>query len=187
MDSLYHFLFVFLFMLAARVHIKHHSFAPFFFGIVTLLPDLDHYFGFKTRATFHNFFITLLIPLLFLLLAMRLEKKGVFYKQLTLLLLVSLAIHPLLDLPGNAGVEYGYPFSTQRYSLGGTGLYVPIQTGEMAPLVGTLSLVTLVAMIFFIPIFFLERIFSKQEQKPEPVIKAARQTMAEIGKGLKNP
>ncbi len=156
-------MFVFLVLIAARVHVHHHVLAPFFLAFLTLFLDLDHYLGLQTRASFHSIFFAVGIPLVLLGLAWVFEKKGVFYKQLGLLLLVAWGSHLVLDLPGSVGIHWLYPLSDHVLSLGSIGLYTTIQSGETVAVVSTLSIALLVALIIMIPVFFLERIFSVQE------------------------
>lgn len=167
MDSLFHFLFVFLLLLAARIHLTHHRFAPLFLSVLTLVPDADHYFGLIARASLHNVFVTVLFPLVLLGIAFLFEKKGVFFKQLALLVLVCLLVHPILDLPGDIGVQFLYPLSDQAFALGNLGIFVPIQTGQLVPLVSSTSIAIVLALVLMLPVFFLEQIIGKIENTEE--------------------
>ncbi|MFH1285212.1 MAG: metal-dependent hydrolase [Candidatus Micrarchaeota archaeon] len=117
MDLLFHFLFTLMALYAARVHVKQHKLMPLFFALVTIIPDLDHFFGMSARTTLHNVFITGVIPLALVGIAMLNEKKGVFWKQFTILLFIVLISHPILDLFSEANVMLFYPVSSAPVSL----------------------------------------------------------------------
>lgn len=190
MDSFFHFIFVLIFLIAARVHVKHHSLAPLFFALVTLTPDIDHFFGLQARATFHNIFITLLIPLSLVLVAFWFEKKGVFWKQFSLILLVALAVHPVLDLPTTNHafeVQYFWPFSHQGISIDSTSFPEIFHFGGENYIVSPLSASMGIAFLIMLPILFLEETIGFMDRRKESLKTAAKDYSKEIAKLSREP
>ena len=70
MDSLFHFIFPIIAALAAKVHVKHEIRNILIVGVLAVLIDVDHFVGVE-RATFHNIFVTVLIPIIIIILAFR--------------------------------------------------------------------------------------------------------------------
>jgi membrane-bound metal-dependent hydrolase YbcI (DUF457 family) len=157
MDSLFHFLFPMMAALAARIHIKHGIETVLGLSLVTVLLDIDHVFG-VSRATFHNIFITLLVPLILVFLAFRYEKKGNYYKVLSLALLLFLFSHPILDMFTEGGVAWLYPFSDTYYA---PTLSITVDiSGSAAPLISTASIGLLIYFGIILLVLFLEDLIS---------------------------
>lgn len=186
MDALFHFLFILLVLLAARVHLKHHFLAPLAFAMITLVPDIDHFFGMVPRVTLHNVFFTVLFPLILLGLAFAFEKKGVFWKQFFLILLVVLAVHPVLDLPTEPAVQYFWPVSDAGVTLKDV-YYAPVILGEEAYLVSPLSISLIISILIMLPVLFLGRTIDFMAGRKEPAGKAAKDTIAELRYRIKYP
>ncbi len=190
MDAAFHFFFVLIFLFAARVHLKHHFLAPIFFAFVAMSPDIDHFFGFQTRATFHNIFVTLLFPLSLVALAFLLEKKGVFWKQFTIILFVVLAIHPILDLPTQNHlyqVKYFWPVSQSGISLDSSDFAPYFTIAQESFLVSSLSVSLAISLFLLLPVWFLEETVNFMARRKEDTEDAIEDTFREFENGLKKP
>lgn len=190
MDAAFHFFFVMFFLFAARVHIKHHSLAPLFFAFVTMFPDIDHFFGLQSRVTFHNVFFTVLFPLALVAIAFLFEKKGVFWKQFAIILLVVLAIHPVLDLPTENHlyqVKYFWPVSQKGFSLDSSDFAPYFSIAQEHFLISPLSVSIALALLLMLPVWFLEETVDFMARKKENAEEAAEDTLREFEDGLKEP
>ncbi|MBI5159514.1 metal-dependent hydrolase [Candidatus Micrarchaeota archaeon] len=127
-DAGVHFLFVLLVLYAARVHVKHHFLAPFFYSFLALLPDADHFFGLVVRGTLHNIFFTFLLPLAFVVFAFTREKKGVVLRESAVIVFLVLFSHSLFDAFYGGPLYYFYPFSD--YSVSFSELDFNIASGD---------------------------------------------------------
>jgi membrane-bound metal-dependent hydrolase YbcI (DUF457 family) len=157
MDALFHFLFPLMAALAARFHIKHGIGTVLTLAMLAMFLDIDHLFG-VTRATFHNVFITLLIPLVIVFIAFKYEKKGNYYKMLSLALLLFLFSHPILDMFTEGGVAWLYPFSDTYYA---PTLSITVDiSGSAAPLISTASIGLLIYFGILMLVLFLEDLIS---------------------------
>ena len=112
MDSLFHFIFPMIAALAARVHIKHPIRNILFVALLAVLIDVDHFIGLE-RALFHNVFITIFIPLALMAFVFPLDKKY-YLKGFTLLLIIFLSSHLVLDVFTEPGVALFYPLSYRQ-------------------------------------------------------------------------
>lgn len=190
MDSLFHFVFPIIAALAARLHLKHPIKSILAAAIIAVLLDLDHFIGFE-RATFHNIFVTILIPLILLYLSFHL-KLNRYYKGFFILLLIFLSSHLFLDLFSspilgegigiveNKGVAIFYPLSTVKYSI---DFNIKIPLVSVVPpysvegyIVSSLGFGILVYfIIILVPCIFLDDIIEIMEKKHESFRKAIRQ------------
>ncbi len=178
MDTLFHFVFPIIAVLAARVNTKHIIKTTLAAASLTVLLDLDHFIGIE-RATLHNVFITILLPLLLLYLAFhfRLNRyvKGFFF-----LLLIFFSSHLFLDLFSsdfgngigiiNGGVALFYPLSLNAYSV---NFNIQISKGYIASSLGLGIL--LYFIIIVVPCLFFEDIIAITERKHEKFRKAANE------------
>jgi len=190
MDSLFHFVFPIIAALAARINIKHPIRTIFISAFLTLLIDLDHFFGLE-RATFHNIFITVLIPLVLLLISFQL-KLNRYFKGFFFLLLIFLSSHLFLDLfsfPafGNyigitegEGVALFYPVINTHYSIN-FNVKIPLKTIFLPYMIegyviSSLGFGILVySILILVPCLFLDKIIQIAERKHEKFIKASRE------------
>jgi membrane-bound metal-dependent hydrolase YbcI (DUF457 family) len=173
MDSLFHFLFPVLIALAAKVHVKHEIRNILIVGVLTVLIDLDHYFG-LTRATFHNVFITLLLPVIIIIIAFSF-KKNYSLKGFSVLLLIFLSSHLFLDLFSEGPVALFYPLSNEYYSFN-FNISVPLGSGYNGYLISTMGVGILAYfIIIFLPCLYLDDIIEIMEKRHESFRKALRQ------------
>lgn len=127
MDTLFHFIFPLIAMMAARIKVKHSIRVSIILAAAAALIDVDHFFGLVARGTFHNIFVTVLFPIVLFLIFFK--KKNKHYMHLSLILLLFLVSHPILDMFTEGGVELFYPFSNQMYDLSKFSLTIPLQGG----------------------------------------------------------
>ena len=177
MDSLFHFIFPILSSLAARIHVRHPIQSILGAAILTVLMDVDHFIGLE-RATFHNVFVTILLPVLLILYTFSLKSKY-YWKGFSILLLLFLSSHTILDLFSGPGVALFYPLSERYYSID-FGLSIPITT-KLPPsiaegyVISSLGLGLLFYfMIILLPCLFLDDIIEVMEKKHESFRKALK-------------
>jgi membrane-bound metal-dependent hydrolase YbcI (DUF457 family) len=178
MDSLFHFIFPVIATLAAKVHVKHKLRNILIVGALAVLIDLDHFIGME-RATFHNVFITVLLPIIIIILAFNFKAKY-NVKGFSILLLIFLSSHTFLDLfSGKPGVALFYPINDTYYSVE-FGITVPMPT-KFAPsliegyVISSLGLGLLFYFIIVIlPCLFLDDIIEIMEKKHESFRKAIK-------------
>jgi membrane-bound metal-dependent hydrolase YbcI (DUF457 family) len=174
MDILFHFIFPLIIALAAKVHVKHELRDILIAGILAVLIDLDHFIGLE-RATFHNIFITLLLPIIIVILAFSFKGKYNF-KGFSILLLIFLSSHLVLDVfPGP--IALFYPFSNNYYGFN-FNIAIPIKS-KLAPegyLVSSLGLGILIYFIIIVlPCLYLDEIIEIMEKKHESFRKAIKE------------
>ena len=190
MDSLFHFVFPIIAALAARLNIKHPIRTILATAIITVLIDLDHFIGIE-RATFHNVFITVLIPIILILLTLNLKSKH-YIKGFSFILLIFLSSATFLDLfssPvfGNyigitegSGVALFYPLTNTRYSIN-FNVKIPLKTtfppyaieGYVISSLGFGILSYFI--IILIPCLFLDDIIEIAEMKHEKFVKVSKE------------
>jgi len=119
MDTLFHFIFSIIAGMALGLHIKHKLEIVVFASALALLIDIDHFFGFYRRATFHNVFVIFLIPFLLFLLAYIYERpRGkIKFQSLALLFLIMLVGHVVADMFVEGTVILFYPLSTMEIGM----------------------------------------------------------------------
>jgi hypothetical protein len=188
MDSLFHFVFPIIAALAARLNVKHPVKSILGAAFLTVLIDLDHFIGLE-RATFHNVFVTILIPLALLYLAFQF-KLNRYAKGFFLLLLIFLSSHLFLDLfsynvfGDNIGIDEGsgiallYPLSKTYYSMN-FNIRIPLNINSPpytieGYLVSSLGFgILFYSIIILIPCLFLDDIIEIAERKRESLGKAS--------------
>ena len=180
MDSVFHLIFPLIIALAAKVHLKHGLEWILGLALATVLLDLDVFF--IHRATFHNLFVVLLLPAILAALAFQYEKKGTKWKTLSLLLLLFLLSHTILDMGTESGVQLLYPFTDQVYQFTG-GVSVSLPTGE-GYLVSGLGISLLLYFFLLLLVLFMED-FVKYFEKDGNVEKAFKDTIKKEEKKLK--
>lgn len=172
MDTLFHFVFPVFTALAAKVHDKHKIRDILIAGALTVLIDLDHYVG-LTRATFHNVFITLLLPLIIVILAF-IFKRSYSFKGFSVLLLIFLSSHLFLDLFSEGPVALFYPLSNEYYNLN-FDISVPLGNDSSGYLVSTLGVGILAYFILILlPCLYLDDIIDIMERKHESFRRALK-------------
>ena len=168
MDSLFHFVFVIVAALAARVHIKHPMKNIMIAAFLSVAIDVDHIIG-LSRGTLHNVFVLILLPLIFVIYIFS-KRKMYQAKGLSILILVFLASHLFLDM-FTGGVALLYPLSNDIY---GIAFDVPIawsnasgQTYE-GMLVSSLGIgILFFFAIIILPCIFLDKIIGLMEERHE--------------------
>ena len=180
MDSLFHFVFPLIIALAARVHLKHGLLWVVGLALAAVLLDLDVFF--VHRATLHNLFVTLLLPAILVAFAFQYEKNGNKYKTLSLLLLLFLLSHTILDMGTESGVQLLYPFTDQVYQFsGGISVGLPVGSGY---LVSGLGISLLLYLFLLILVLFVED-FVKYFERDRNVERALKDTIKKEEKKLK--
>jgi len=172
MDTLFHFIFPFFALMIARIRFKHRLPIAFAMAASTALLDVDHFFGLVPRGTFHNIFVTLVLPLSIFALAFILEKKGTYVKNVSLTLALFLFSHPIADVfTGSAPVLLFYPFSNAEFYLNSIKVYspIPMENGFVPAVIdsGGIGLTIFFAMI--LSVIFVEDFnkFLMRYKKPE--------------------
>ncbi|NIM46727.1 MAG: hypothetical protein GTN40_01035 [Candidatus Aenigmarchaeota archaeon] len=190
MDSLFHFVFPIIAALAARINIKHPIRTILATAIITVLIDLDHFIGIE-RATFHNVFVTVLIPIILILLTLNLKSKH-YLKGFSFILLIFLSSHTFVDmfssppLGGGIGIIEGtgvalfYPLNNEYYSIN-FNIGIPLRI-SVSPymiegyIVSSLGFgILLYFIIILVPCLFLDDIIEMAEIKHEKFIKVSKE------------
>lgn len=181
MDSLFHFVFPLIAALAARIHVKHGILSIVGVSLATVLLDLDVFA--IHRATLHNVFVTVLIPIVLIFLAFKYEKKeNTYCKTMSVMLLLFLVSHPILDMFTEGGVQFLYPLLNEKFSFMGINIAVGLPTG-MGSLINGPGIGLLIYFALILCVLFIED-FIKYFQK-EPVKKALIDTYRKEEKKLK--
>lgn len=174
-DSLFHFVFPLLAILATGLKIKHKIIIGVVLALIAVGLDADHFFGLEARGTFHNIYITLLLPLLLFGLAMRFEKRGTFWKHFMLIAVLVMFSHPAVDLfVGGAGVKLFYPFSDQSYLFNFVSVPITLPDGTIAQVVSSEGVGLSIFVLFVLGIIFTEDlvdILVKYKHHPERAVK----------------
>ena len=173
MDLLFHFLFPVITALAAKVHVKHRLRNILIAGALTVLIDLDHFIGVE-RATFHNVFITLLLPLIIVILVFNF-KTSYYFKGFSILLLIFLSSHLILDI-FSGSIALFYPLSGNYYTFD-FNIMIPINSkftleGYLVSSLGTSILVYFIVIL--LPCLFLDDIIEIMKKKHESFRKALK-------------
>lgn len=115
MDTLFHFFFSLMAGMAVfRGERKHKPII--LLALLSVLIDMDHFFGMDARGTFHNIFIILLIPLIAFFTFYTYEgKKSIRLQTCALILLVMLTGHVTADMFYGGEVKLFYPFSSEDF------------------------------------------------------------------------
>jgi membrane-bound metal-dependent hydrolase YbcI (DUF457 family) len=188
MDSLFHFIFPIIAVLAARPRTKHIIKTSIAAASIAVLLDLDHFIGLE-RALLHNIFVTLLLPLALLYFSFHFRTNK-YVKGFFFLLLIFLSSHLMLDLfsspafgtgigiEENAfGVALFYPLSNVRYSINFNIIISKIGYQSLEGyLVSSLGFgILLYFIIIIVPCLFLEDIIDIAERRHEKFRKAANE------------
>jgi len=190
MDTLFHFVFPLIIILAARPNIKHKiTIAIIFALLASLFIDLDHFGPLLARGTFHNVFVTLLIPAALFVLAMKFEKKGNNFKNMSLILLLVLFSHPIADMFTEGGVALFYPITDQRFDFTGLSVLspIPINTGSDAYIVSTAGVGLTIYFLMLLGIIFVEdfvTILKKEKRIDRAIEKTIKKEESRIEKDL---
>jgi hypothetical protein len=147
MDSLFHFLFPMMAVLAARVHLRHGLLTILPLGLIAVLIDADHFIG--TAGMLHNIFFTLVIPLVIIVLAFRYGNH--YQREFSILLLIFLFSHTVADLFMEGQVALLYPLTDATFSLAGFTVAIGSFT-----LVSSTSIGFAIYFLMLLGIFFLE-------------------------------
>lgn len=190
-DSLFHFIFPIIAMLAARPKIKHRITTIVLFAfIASFVIDLDHFGPFVARGTFHNIFVTLLIPVILIILSFIYEEKGTYYKNLSITLLLVLFSHPILDLFDEGGVKLFYPISDKNYILTGFNIPSPVSInvpGITAYILTASGIGLTIYFLMLLSIIFVEdfiTVFKKIKEPNKAFLKTLQKEEKEIKKEL---
>jgi membrane-bound metal-dependent hydrolase YbcI (DUF457 family) len=153
MDPLFHFIFPLIAILAARITFRKHS-IPIIIAIAlsSVLLDVDHFFGLVARGTFHNLFVTVLLPVSLLALSFHYGTEK--HRQISIALLIVLTSHIALDMFSEGAVYLAYPLSAQKMSLAALSLV----TQEGYYIISSSSIGLLVYFAMLSGCFFLEDI-----------------------------
>jgi membrane-bound metal-dependent hydrolase YbcI (DUF457 family) len=176
MDILFHFVFPIIAAFAAKVHLRHPARNILIAAFLSLLIDLDHLVGI-TRGTFHNIFILILIPLLFVAYTFH-KKKFYQEKGLAILILIFLSSHLFLDL-FTGGVALLYPISNTIYSI---DFNIPLawtnitmEQSYEGMLVSSLGVgIVIYFLLVILPCMYLDDIIAKMEKKNESFKRALK-------------
>lgn len=174
MDTLFHFIFPLIAMLAARIKVKHSITVSITLAASTALLDVDHFFGLVARGTFHNIFVTVLFPIILFLIFFKKGNKK--YMHLSLILLLFLVSHPILDMFTEGGVELLYPFSEQKYDLSKFSLTVPLPSGVNAYVVSTAGVGLTIYFLLILSVIFIDD-FLKYFEKDKKIGYTFEQTL----------
>lgn len=140
------------------------------------------------RGTLHNVFVTLLLPLSLFLLALKIEKKGNFWKNVMLMTALVLFSHPMVDMfVGNAGVEILYPVSRASYLFNFVSIPVTLPSGFVAHAVSSEGIGLSIFVLFIFGIIFVEdfvRILTKTRNTEKALEKAVETEERKIEKEL---
>jgi membrane-bound metal-dependent hydrolase YbcI (DUF457 family) len=175
MDILFHFVFPIITALAAKVHVKHKLRDILIAGILTVLIDLDHFIGLE-RATFHNIFITLLLPMIIVILVFSYKSKYDF-NGFSILLLIFLSSHLFLDIFSEGSIALFYPLSKSYYKFD-FNIMIPLESKFVSKgyFISTLGIGILIYFIIvFLPCLFLDDIIEIMEKKHESFRKAIKE------------
>ncbi len=156
-DALFHFTFPFLAIMATGLKMKHRIIVATILALLAVSLDVDHFFGMVARGTFHNVFVTLLLPIAIFLVALKFEKKGNFWKTVALMTALVLFSHPMVDLfVGSAGVKIFYPFSTESYLFNFIRVPITLPDGFVASIVSSEGIGMSIFVIFIFGVIFVE-------------------------------
>jgi membrane-bound metal-dependent hydrolase YbcI (DUF457 family) len=172
-DTLFHFIFPFLALLIARPKFKHRLIVAILLAASAALLDIDHFFGMVPRGTLHNVFVTLVFPLTIFALAFVFEKKGTYYKNVSLALLLFLFSHPMVDIfTGGAGLKLFYPLSEQEFFLNSIKFSIPLPNGQIGYVISSNGIGLSIYTAMILAVIFVEDFnrFLMKLKKPEKAL-----------------
>jgi len=164
MDSLFHFLFPMIALLAARIRIKHSIPTIIGLSFLAVILDIDHFFGMASRGTFHNVFVTLVLPIIIIILAFKYGKET--HRQIAIALLLVLFSHVILDFFSEGTVMLFYPLTTARFDIDFTIMFMGYG------IVSSASIGLLIYFVILLMVLFLEEIDRFMIRKHESFKKA---------------
>ena len=159
MDTLFHFIFPLFALMIARIKFKHRIPVALGMAASAALIDVDHFWIFVPRATFHNIFFTLLLPLSIFALALVFEKKGTYIKNISLTLALVWFSHPLADVfTGQAPVRLLYPLSNAEFWFNSFRVASPIvmNNGFVPSVVDSGGIGLLIYFVMVLSVIFVE-------------------------------
>ncbi|MCK5334342.1 MAG: metal-dependent hydrolase [Candidatus Aenigmarchaeota archaeon] len=175
MDTLFHFIFSFIAGMAV-FRGKHKVSVIATIALLSILVDIDHFFGLSARGTFHNVFIVFLVPLVAFITAYFYEKKkSIKLQTYALLLMVMLLGHVTADTFYGGGVMLLYPLSETSFEA--PGFLVTITDTFHSPIVSRDGVaLAIYAIILLLAVFVEDFIyfFEKKNQKIRDAIKSAK-------------
>jgi membrane-bound metal-dependent hydrolase YbcI (DUF457 family) len=175
-DVLFHFIFPFLALMIARTRFKHRIIVAVLLAVSTVLLDLDVLFGIH-RATLHSIFVTLFFPLTLYILALRFEKKGTYYKNIALVLMLFWFSHPMIDIfMGAGGVRLLYPVSDVEFYFNSISIAVPNLCGGSCYIVSSNGIGLSIYAAMVLAVIFVED-FNKRIMKLKKPDKAFLRTL----------
>lgn len=156
-DSLFHFVFPFLAIMATGIKMKHRIIVALILASLAVLLDIDHFFGMVARGTLHNVFVTLLLPFSLFLIALKFEKRGNFWKNIFLMTALVLFSHPMVDMfVGSAGVKILYPLSEESYLFNFIKIPITLPDGFVASIISSEGIGFSIFTLFIFGIIFVE-------------------------------
>lgn len=168
-DSLFHFVFPFLAIMATGLKIKHRIAVAFTLAMLAVLLDVDHLFGMVARGTLHNVFVTLLLPLGLFVVALKFEKTGTFWKTVTLMAALVLFSHPMVDMfVGNAGVHIFYPLSDQMYLFNFIQIPLTLSNGTVVSVISSEGIGMSMFVLFIFGVIFVEDFVNMLAKTKDP-------------------
>lgn len=185
-DALFHFVFPLIAILTARIRIKHKIGTCLTLATIAVFLDVDHFVG-ATRGSLHNIFVTLLLPIVLFILAFKFERKGDYYKNVSLVLLLFLFSHPILDMFTEGGVMLFYPFSTQYYDLSHLSLTITLPSGIQGYIISTAGIGLTTYFLMILSVMFVEdflKIFKRERKLEKAFIKTVEEEEKKIEKEL---
>ena len=179
MDTLFHFIFSIIVGLAIGIHRKHRISVLVALAFLSILVDVDHFFGLGSRGTFHNVFFVFFVPLtLFFVFYVYEDRKSIKLQTYSLILLVMLTGHLVSDMLYGGVVKLFYPFSGVSYSF---PEYAILATSEFySPIVSSDGLILLAYSLILFSAVFIEGFIYHFEKKHESVKKAFSGTAEDL-------
>lgn len=170
MDTLFHFVFSVMAGMAVFKG-KHKIPAVLTLAFLSVLVDVDHFFGMSARGTFHNVFIVIGVPLTaFFLFYFYEDKKSIKLQTYALTLMVMLAGHVAADMFYNGEVRLLYPFSSEAFTVPST---LVLATDRFySPIISRDGISLAVYSIILMLVFFVEDLIYFFEDKHEKLRRA---------------
>lgn len=184
MDSVVHFIFPLVAALGARLHIKHGIPWVLTLSAAAVLLDIDHFIG-VPRATLHNVFVVVLIPVILIILAFKYERRtSIKYKSLSVAALLFLISHPILDIFDDLGVKFFYPLSDKFYSFSNWTITTTISTGTQAQVLGPSGFAIIFFFLVLSGIYFLDEVIELMQKHHANIKKALKDAFREEEKEI---
>ena len=168
MDALFHIVLALAggYMLAKGMDFRYDARILFILPILSLLyTDLDHFIGAKIPI-FHNIFLTILIPSIFLILLYSIGMKRI--ATYILMLIVMLFGHLLYDMvTGLYGIPLFYPLSDRLYLMPGSW-ETTLPWDSTSPLITRLGIASMIYFGLIFLIIFLAGILRRRDTRRIP-------------------